>query len=124
MRHRERKRDDDRLRLPRSESSAMARHIKLPPESTGAKAIGASAIGASAIGSVAIGALAIGALAIGALAIGRLAIGRMRIRRVEIEELVVRRLRITEEVQMPDKREPEKGQAGAHEANLSLRHER
>jgi len=47
------------------------------------------------------GAQALGALAIGALAIGRLAIGRARIRRLEIDELVVRKLRITEELQAP-----------------------
>jgi hypothetical protein len=36
------------------------------------------------------------------VAIGRLAIGRARIRRLEIDELVVRRLRITEQLQTPD----------------------
>lgn len=114
MLHRERKRDDERLLLPRSESSAAGktRDLNLRSESTGAKAIGASAIGtstigASWIGALAIGALAIGALAIGAIAIGRLAIGRARIRRLEIDELVVRRLRITEEAQMPDRLDPE-----------------
>ena len=101
MLHRERKRDDDRLLLQRSESSGKTRHLNPRSESTGAKAIGASAIGTSAIGSVVIGALAVGALAIGAIAIGRLVIGRARIRRLEIDELVVRRLRITEEVQVP-----------------------
>jgi hypothetical protein len=101
MLQRERKRDADRLLLPRSESSRKTRHLNLRSERTGANAIGASAIGTSAIGAVAIGALAIGALAIGALAIGRLAIARTRLRRVEIDELVVRRLRITEEVQVP-----------------------
>ena len=106
MLHRERKRDDGRLLLPRSGSSGKARHLKLESESVGARATGASAIGTSAIGSVVVGALAIGALAIGALAIGRLVIGRARIRRVVIDELVVRRLRITEELQVPDKLEP------------------
>lgn len=74
-----------------------SRHLRLYSQS-----IGAEAIGATAIGSLAVGALAIGALALGALAIGRLAIGRARIRRVEIDELVVRRLRITEKMQLPD----------------------
>jgi len=102
MLRRERKRDDDRSLVRRSESSGETRHPKkLRSESTGAKAIGAFAIGTSAIGAVAIGALAIGALAIGALVIGRVAIGRTRLRRVEIDELVVRRLRITEQVQVP-----------------------
>ena len=40
-------------------------------------------------------------VAVGALAVGRLAVGQARIRRVEIDELVVRRLRITEELQVP-----------------------
>jgi hypothetical protein len=70
-----------------------------------------------------IGALAIGALAIGALAIGRLMVGRARIRSVVIDELVVRRLRITEELQVPDKLDPEKEKVPAHD-DLSLRHER
>jgi hypothetical protein len=101
MLHRKRELDDDRLLVPRSESSGKTRHLNPRSESTGAEAIGASAIGTSAIGSVVIGALAIGALAIGALAIGRLVIGRARIRRLEIDELVVRRLRITEELEVP-----------------------
>lgn len=54
-----------------------------------------------ALGALAIGAAAIGAVAVGALAVGRLAVGRAGIRRVEIDELVVRRLRITEELQVP-----------------------
>jgi hypothetical protein len=44
---------------------------------------------------------AIGALAVGALAVGRLAIGRARIRQLEVDELVVRRLRVTEKLQVP-----------------------
>jgi hypothetical protein len=115
MRHRERRLDNDQLLLPRSESSGKTRHLNSRLESTGAKAIGASAIGTSAIGSVVIGALAVGALAIGAVAIGRLAIGRARLRRVEIDELIVRRLRITEEVHVPNKFEPEKHDRPAHE---------
>jgi hypothetical protein len=55
-----------------------------------------------ALGVVAIGAAALGAVAVGALAVGRLAVGQARIRRVEIDELVVRRLRITEELSVPD----------------------
>jgi hypothetical protein len=55
-----------------------------------------------ALGAAAIGAAALGAVAIGALAVGRLVVGQARIRRVEIDELVVRRLRITEELSVPD----------------------
>ena len=58
-----------------------------------------------AIGAAALAAVAIGALAIGALAIGRLAIGRARIRRLEIDELVVRKVRVTEALQLPAKPE-------------------
>jgi hypothetical protein len=101
VRHRERKRDGDRLLLPRSESARTTRDLNFRSETTGANAIGASAIGTSALGSVVIGALALGALATGALAIGRLVIGRARIRRLEIDELVVRKLRVTDEVQTP-----------------------
>jgi len=54
-----------------------------------------------AIAALALGAVAIAALAVGALAIGRLAIGRARIRQLEIDELVVRRLRVTEKLQVP-----------------------
>lgn len=57
-----------------------------------------------AVGALAVGAVAIGALAVGALAIGRLAIGRARIRQPEIDELVVRRLRVTEKLQVPPTR--------------------
>jgi hypothetical protein len=96
LRH-NRTRADDHLKLvPRS---AGYRHVQ--SQKTGAQATGASAKGAEAIGTLILGALAIGALAIGAVAIGRLAIGRARIRRVEIDELVVRRLRITEQLQVP-----------------------
>lgn len=123
MRHRERKRDDDRLLLPRSESARNTRDLHLQSESTGAKAIGASAIGTSAVGSVVIGALAIGALAIGAIAIGRLVIGRARIRRLEIDELVVRRLRITEEVQVPVTTQRVES-VPAQDTEPSLRHQR
>ncbi len=101
MPRRERELNVDQLRIPRSESSSSARHLTLRSERTGAKAIGALAIGA----------LAIGALAIGAVAIGRLAIGRTRIRRLEVDELVVRRLRIADEIQVPDKLEAAKESA-------------
>src|SRR5262245_53519350 len=95
-----RKLADGRLRLvPRSEA---ARHRNIESKKTGAHATGASAIGAEAIGTLILGAFAIGALAIGAVAISRLAINRARIRRLEIDELVVRRVRITEELQTPD----------------------
>lgn len=73
---------------------------RYPAVEIGGQGIGAEAIGAQAIGVLAISAVAVGALAIGALAIGRLVIGRARIRRLEIDELVVRRLRITEDLQM------------------------
>lgn len=53
------------------------------------------------LGALAIGAVAVGAVAVGALAIGTLAVGRARIRRLEIDELVVRKLRLTEEWQVP-----------------------
>jgi hypothetical protein len=53
------------------------------------------------IDSGALRALAVGALAVGALAIGAVAIGRARIRRLEIDELVVRKLRVTENLQPP-----------------------
>jgi len=66
-----------------------------------AVSVGAQATGTQAIGTLTLAALAVGALAIGALAIGRLAIGRARIRRLEIDELVVRRLRVTEQLQTP-----------------------
>ena len=94
---------DDRLKLvPRTEAAGRAGHRDMKSQKTGAHATGASAIGAEAIGTLILGALAIGALAIGAVAIGRLAVGRARIRRLEIDELVVRRLRITEQLQTPD----------------------
>lgn len=67
----------------------------------------ALATGAQALGALAVGAIALGALAIGALAIGRLAIGRARIRRVEIDELVVRKLRVTDELQVPSQPDSE-----------------
>jgi hypothetical protein len=60
-----------------------------------------------AIGTLALGAVAFGALAVGAVAIGRLAVGRARIRRLEIDELVVQTLRITGEIQVPPKPDPE-----------------
>jgi hypothetical protein len=51
--------------------------------------------------ALAVLAVAAGAFAIGALAIGRLAIGRARVRRLEIDDLVVRRLRVTEALDVP-----------------------
>lgn len=57
--------------------------------------------GLQAIGVLALGAAAVGALAIGALAIGKLAVGRARVRRLDIDELVIRKLRVTEELQLP-----------------------
>jgi len=89
-----RHRVDDRRRLV--PLFGAARHRSIQPQKTGAEATGASAKGAEAIGT-----LILGALAIGALAIGAVAIGRARIRRLEIDELVVRRLRITEHLQVP-----------------------
>ncbi|HEY5812618.1 MAG TPA: hypothetical protein VIT23_08190 [Terrimicrobiaceae bacterium] len=73
-----------------------------------AVSVGAQATGAHTIGTLALAAVAVGALAIGALAIGRLAIGRARVRRLEIDELVVRHLRITEQLQTPPNRHPER----------------
>jgi hypothetical protein len=105
--------DDQSKALTRSELSGEAHHLRLRSESIGAKAIGALAVGA----------IAIGALAIGAVAISRLAIGRTRIRRLEVDELVVRRLRIADEIQMPDKFEAEK-EAPAQEMDPSPLHER
>jgi hypothetical protein len=76
-----------------SEEGKLSRSRKLRPRSTVSYAIGA----------VALGAVALGALAVGAVAIGKLAIGRARIRRLEIDELVVRHLRVTEDLQAPQK---------------------
>jgi len=67
----------------------------------------ATASPARALWALAAGAIALGAIAIGTLAIGRLAIGRARVRRLEIDELVVRRLRVTGELQVPE--EPPSG---------------
>jgi len=58
-------------------------------------------VASHAIGAMAFGAFAVGAVAIGALAIGKLVIERARIRRLEIDELVVRRLRVSEELDIP-----------------------
>ena len=58
---------------------------------------------AISVGALVVGAAALGAVAIGALAIGRLAIGRARIKRLEIDELVVRQLRVTDEIETPNK---------------------
>jgi hypothetical protein len=110
LRHKRRP-GDDRLQIVPRSKAAKAGHSSLRSEKTGANAIGALAVGAKAIGTLAIGALAIGALAIGAVAIGRLVVRRARIRRIEIDELVVRRLRITEELQGPDKPEIERARS-------------
>ena len=67
----------------------------------------AVSVEAQAVGALALATVAVGALAIGALAIGALAVGRARIRRLEIDELVVRRLRITDELQTPPNRDAE-----------------
>ena len=99
MLRQKRKLIDDRSKA--SSEITDAGHRNVQSQKTGAHATGASATGAEAIGTLILGALAIGALAIGAVAIGRLVIGRARIRRVEIDELVVRRLRITEQLQTP-----------------------
>jgi len=77
--------------------------LYLRAQKIGAQAIGARSTGTQAIGMLAVGAIALGALAIGAMAVGYLSIGRARIRRVEIGDLVVRRLRITEELELPEK---------------------
>jgi len=93
----------DRSRAhPNSQALSGSDRRYLRSQKIGAQAIGAQAIGTSAIGTLAVGAIAIGALAIGALAIGWLSIGRARIRRVEIGDLVVRRLRITDELELPE----------------------
>jgi len=75
------------------EEGKLSRSRKLRPRSAVSYAIGALALGA----------VALGALAVGAIAIGKLAIGRARIRRLEIGELVVRKLRVTEDLQAPQK---------------------
>jgi hypothetical protein len=91
--------------LPRRRSPGGIRDVKHRSQAIGAQAIGTRAIGSTVIGSLALGAVAIGAMAIGALVIGRLVIGRARIRRLEIDDLVVRRIHITEGMQMPGKSE-------------------
>ena len=58
---------------------------------------------ARAVGALALGALALGALAIGAIARLPMAIGRARVRRLEIDELIVRKLRVTDDLHVPDK---------------------
>lgn len=100
---------DNRLKiLPRSGTLDGRRDLKLRSQAIGAEAIGTRAIGSTVIGSLAAGAVAIGAMTIGALVIGRLVIGRTRIRRVEIDDLVVRRMHITEKIQMPAELEADK----------------
>jgi hypothetical protein len=63
--------------------------------------LSAMRLGALAMGAFAVGALALGALALGAVPIGRLAVGRARIKRMEIDELVVKKIRITDSLEMP-----------------------
>jgi len=75
----------------------LSRSRELPP----------MGVSSHVFGALALGAIAVGALAIGALAIGRLAVGRARIRRLEIDQLVVRQLRVTEELDVPPKPNPE-----------------
>ncbi|MET0499035.1 MAG: hypothetical protein ABW106_12300 [Steroidobacteraceae bacterium] len=104
MLHRKRRFADDRLKAhPHSQALSGSDNRYLRSQKIGGEAIGAQAIGTKAIGTLAIGAIAIGALAVGALTIGWLSIGRARIRRVEIGDLVVRRLRITHELELPEK---------------------
>ena len=95
---------DDRLKaFPRSKAADRSGRVYLRSQKIGAEAIGAQATGTKALGTLAIGAIAVGAFAIGALSIGLLSIGRARLRRVEIGDLVVRRLRITDELELPEK---------------------
>jgi len=88
---------DRRLTRSLPQQADVSRSRELPP----------MGVASHAIGALALGAIAIGALAIGALAIGRLAVGRARIRRLEIDQLVVRQLRVTEELEVPTKPNPE-----------------
>jgi hypothetical protein len=85
-----------RVRHPIETASVRALH-----KHEEARDVPALAVGAQALGALALGAIAVGALAVGALAIGRLTIGRARMRHVEIDELVVRKLRVTDELQVP-----------------------
>lgn len=104
MLHRKRRFADSRLKAhAHSEALNRSGRLYLRSQKIGGEAIGAQAIGTQAIGTLAVGAIAIGALAIGALAIGWLSIGRARVQRVEIGDLVVRRLRITDELELPEK---------------------
>ncbi len=104
MLHRKR-RFSDRRPLAHSHSGTLSESDRyyLRSQKIGGQAIGAQATGTKAIGTLAVGAIAIGALAIGALAIGYLSIGRVRIRRIEVGDLVVRRLRIIDELELPEK---------------------
>jgi hypothetical protein len=63
--------------------------------------IRALAIGAQSVGAVALGALAIGALALGVVVVGRLVIGRAKIRHLQIDDLVVKRLQVTDSLEIP-----------------------
>ena len=103
MLHHSRRFIEDQRRVdPHSEEfSSSDRYLR--SQKIGREAIGARAVGTQALGALAIGAIAIGALAVGALAIGWLSIGRARVRRVEIGDLIVRRLRITGELELPEK---------------------
>lgn len=84
------------------------------------RALSRLAVGSSAVGAGTLGALAIGALALGALAIGRLAVGRARVKRLEIEELVVRRLRITEALDVPSATQSQEGMRGRRKSRVGV----
>src|SRR6266487_4171956 len=90
-----------RHRASRNSDSMTAYKIDKAASDLGPVGIRALAAGVQAIGVLAVGSLAIGALALGAVAIGRLAISRAKIRRIEIDELVVKKIRITDSLEMP-----------------------
>jgi hypothetical protein len=74
----------------------------IAPDHSRPRAVPALAVGAQALGAVALGTIALGAVAVATLAIGRLAVGKARIRRLHIDELVVRRVRVVEQLSLPD----------------------
>lgn len=82
----------------------LSSHIRAPmtPERSRPHAVPALAIGAQALGALALGTVALGAVAVAALAISRLAVGKARVRHLHIDELVVRRVRIVEQLSLPD----------------------
>ena len=77
-------------------------HAPMTPERSRPHAVPALAIGAQALGALALGTVALGAIAVAALAISRLAIGKARVRHLHIDELVVRRVRVVEQLSLPD----------------------